>query len=563
MFMKNTTYSIKISLALMALLVASAQLIGQTNERVTVIGTFQPSLGTFLRIPATPEAVQTTFEPVKFDYNFLDNVIETKTELESIPPLQVTPERRGSNYNNYLRAAIGSRLSPYFLYRHNSPLSNNTRFGLGLRHFSSWLDMADYAPSDFMQNRMNLNLEHEFRDHSLGFELYYQYNTYRFYGFKPSDFPKIPVDKKAIFQRFSTAGARATFQSNYDRSTALHHKIDLDYYYLMDNYSSSEHGAKASLNLQKDYEILHVDSKQSLALDADYSFYLNQDLLATAYVMDFGLVPSIVLDGSFYFLKAGVRLNLDMGDSSRFHIYPAVQAKLFLLESAVEIYSNFGGGLQRLSFKNLTDMNPYVNSILPLHWENTSFSFHGGFKAAFIQNLELHFGVGYQLITDKSFFVTDKSILLNNLFTLDFDDVQLFQFTAEAAYKFNELIGLHLNYSMNEYTMTNLMHPWHEPLSVFKARLDVNPIPKISFQAELIAGGTRYAPNYIITNNITVEEVIELAPYFDLNLGAEYRFNERFTSFVTINNLLNSKYPRFLNYPVYGLQAFAGISYSF
>lgn len=550
-------------MAVLALLLAALPMSGQTNERVTVIGTFEPSLGTFLRIPTSPEVVQNTFEPVRFDYNFLDRVIETKTELESIPPLQITPERRGSSYNNYLRAAIGSRLSPYFLYRHTSPISNNTRFGLGIRHFSSWLDMEDYAPADFMQNRMNLSLEHELRNHSLSYEVYYQYNTNRFYGFLPSDFPNLSFDKKDISQHFSTVGAQATFQSNFDRPTALHHKIDLDYYYLADNYSSSEHGAKAGLALQKDYELFNFDSKQSLALDADYSFYLNQDLLATDYVMDIGLVPAIVLDGSFYYLKAGVRLNLDMGDSTRFHMYPSIQAKLFLLESAVEIYSNFGGGLHRLSFKNLTDRNPYVNSILPLHWENTQLNYFGGFKAAFIQNLELHFGVGYQIISDKSFFVTDRSILLNNLFTLDFDDVQLFQFTAEAAYKFNELIGLHLNYSMNEFTMTNLAHPWHEPLSVFKARLDINPIPKISFQAEMIAGGKRYAPNYITTNNITVEEVVELAPYFDLNIGAEYRFNERFTSFVTINNLLNDKYPRFLNYPVFGIQLFAGIGYSF
>ncbi len=561
--MKNITYSIKSSLVILAVLFAGAQLSGQTNERVTVIGTFQPSLGTFLRIPASPEAVQTTFEPVKFDYIFLDRVIETKTDLESIPPLQVTPERRGSSYNNYLRAAIGSRLSPYFLYRHNSPLSNNTRFGLGLRHFSSWLDMAEYAPADFMQNRMNLNLEHDLRDHSFSIELHYQYNTNRFYGFKPDDYPNLSFDKKDLFQRFSTAGARTTFQSNYDSPTALHHKIDLDYYYLMDNYSSIEHGAKARLNLQKDYNLLDLDSKQSLALDADYSFYLNQDSLSSAYVMDIGLVPAIVLDGSFYYLKAGVRLNLDLNDSSRFNIYPAIQAKLFLLESSVEIYSNFGGGLNRVSYKSLIDMNPYVSSILPLHWENTQFSYEGGFKAAFIKNLELHVGVGYQIISDKSFFVTDRTMPLPNRFTLDFDDVQLFQFTAEAAYKFNELVGLHLNYSLNDYTMTKLAHPWHEPLSVLKAKVEVNPIPKISFQAEVIAGGKRYAPNYVTTNNLTVEEVIELDPFIDLNLGAEYRFNERFTSFVTVNNLLNAKYPRFLNYPVFGFQLFAGISYSF
>jgi hypothetical protein len=49
----------------------------------------------------------------------------------------------------------------------------------------------------------------------------------------------------------------------------------------------------------------------------------------------------------------------------------------------------------------------------------------------------------------------------------------------------------------------------------------------------------------------------------DLNLKVDYRFSDKFSTFVMGNNLLGRNYQRFVNYQNKGLQAIAGLSYTF
>lgn len=540
----------------------------QTDERVTVIGTFQPSLGNFEKINLAPDPIEVNFRPAATSTSFIDQVLETQVELESIPPLNITPEPRRTAENNFLQAAIGSRLSPYFMYNHYSPVGRNTRFGLGVRHFSSWLDIDAYAPSDFMQNRLQLHLDHGTRRHTLGIEAFYEYNAHHFYSFKPNDHPNFEFVKNDISQQFTILGGAFKLNSNRNARHTLHHAVKLDYHYLSDDYGSLEYAAAAQLNLQRDYAWLRgSDSKQSLALDADYAFYFNQDsIMGNNTEMKVGLVPAIVLDGKYYYLKTGIGFDIGMGDSMHFYLYPAIHGKLFILESAVEVYSSFTGGLQRNTYRSLSAENPYISPIIPTHWENERFHYAGGAKVALHRNLELHLGVRYSFTENKAFFVTapEQSVRpLNNQFSLVFDDTGLFQFLAEVAFRFDDAFGLHLSYKINEFTMDEELHPWHEPAWAFLAKVDISPFDKIGFNIDLIATGSRFAPTYTMANIVTIEQVHELPAYFDLNVVAHYQFHDRLKTFVSLNNALHNTYDRFLNYPVHGIQLFAGVSYSF
>jgi outer membrane receptor protein involved in Fe transport len=49
----------------------------------------------------------------------------------------------------------------------------------------------------------------------------------------------------------------------------------------------------------------------------------------------------------------------------------------------------------------------------------------------------------------------------------------------------------------------------------------------------------------------------------DINLGAEYRYNKRMGLFIQLNNILNVRYSRFLNYPTQRFSALGGVSFSF
>jgi hypothetical protein len=45
----------------------------------------------------------------------------------------------------------------------------------------------------------------------------------------------------------------------------------------------------------------------------------------------------------------------------------------------------------------------------------------------------------------------------------------------------------------------------------------------------------------------------------DISAGAEFKINKQFSAWLDFDNILNSKYERWNNYPVYGFQVIGGI----
>jgi len=57
--------------------------------------------------------------------------------------------------------------------------------------------------------------------------------------------------------------------------------------------------------------------------------------------------------------------------------------------------------------------------------------------------------------------------------------------------------------------------------------------------------------------------VITLKSYFDANAHLGYKYNERLTFFLKLNNIGNQAYEKWLNYPVQGFQVLVGGNYKF
>jgi len=75
----------------------------------------------------------------------------------------------------------------------------------------------------------------------------------------------------------------------------------------------------------------------------------------------------------------------------------------------------------------------------------------------------------------------------------------------------------------------------------------------------MIIRGSQSVPAYI--NGIeTVEKLDGIA---DLNLGADYKFTNTLSAYVSFENLLNQNYFIYQHYPVYGFEASAGIKVRF
>lgn len=54
-----------------------------------------------------------------------------------------------------------------------------------------------------------------------------------------------------------------------------------------------------------------------------------------------------------------------------------------------------------------------------------------------------------------------------------------------------------------------------------------------------------------------------LNSFVDVNLDGGYHFNDKFSAFLKLNNVLNTNYQRFANFNTQGFQALAGFTYKF
>jgi outer membrane receptor protein involved in Fe transport len=62
--------------------------------------------------------------------------------------------------------------------------------------------------------------------------------------------------------------------------------------------------------------------------------------------------------------------------------------------------------------------------------------------------------------------------------------------------------------------------------------------------------------------HIPEDEPIELQGIADINLGLEYRYNKILSGFLRLNNIGNTRYYKWNNYPVQGFSVMAGFTYS-
>jgi outer membrane receptor protein involved in Fe transport len=61
----------------------------------------------------------------------------------------------------------------------------------------------------------------------------------------------------------------------------------------------------------------------------------------------------------------------------------------------------------------------------------------------------------------------------------------------------------------------------------------------------------------------TAASTQSIPSFLDINLNGGYHFNDTFTAFLKVNNILNSNYQRFVNFEVQGFQILGGITYKF
>ena len=85
---------------------------------------------------------------------------------------------------------------------------------------------------------------------------------------------------------------------------------------------------------------------------------------------------------------------------------------------------------------------------------------------------------------------------------------------------------------------------------------------KVLIHADFFVIGKRYtiSPPFPIS---LPGPALQLDEVYDFNLGAEYVYNNKFSGFININNLIASKYYQWNYYPTQRFHVMVGVNYGF
>lgn len=532
------------------------------NEQVTIIGSYDPSINEAFKINTRPGENAITFEKPSYTFTAQDFKQNTQINLEEIKPMTIRAGQKPQVYENYLLAGFGSLLSPMVDFTHSSGEKNDYHLNFHAYSLSSFLNIPDYAPSNFSNSLAELNYDKYFGEHVLTTKAFYGFNTTKYYGFKPEDFPQVNETDVDQNQVFNLLKINAGLASNYLKSNKLHHQFNLSAYYYFDKYKTSESDVQFDFDLHKSFDVNKNLNYQFLGLKADIEYVSLKDSISTNNNMLVYGIPYFKAKYGMFSFNIGVNFSYLNATGYGFKMYPVLDITYTLVPERFTVYGGLGGGLSNNSYLALSKNNPWVSSVIPTMWKDEKLKVYGGIRGNIATKVNFNVEVDWSLFENDYFFynISDygnfPAVYPQNKFTAAYDKGSVFKISGEIAYVFTPEFKTWIGGYYNAYILDSLDKPYQKPLSMLQFGATYIIKQKVTLSAEIYTMGKRYA---IDSNRNTVD----MAGFFDLNLGAEYKINEEFSVFLNATNLLNNHYERFYNYPVQGFQIMGGIGWRF
>lgn len=549
--------------------VANAQ---QHNEQVTVEGSYRPQIKRSERLTKNPEMPKNDFNIPTYKAEAKDFSYGYNMELETMSALNYKAEYGVESKNNFLKAGLGTRLSQVFLFRHYSDISRTMSLGVGVRHFSSWLNLSDYKKSSFMNNGFNLMTVNKFKSGQLRAFADYKYDMYHLRAYDDVENPN--------GRNIHSLNIGAKWLANGTSYRSFYDELGADYRATWIMGGTVEHQLNALFHIAYSDNWIsdkNVDDLQTITTDVEFNFNsIDQSQILIA------VNPHFAMSGDFYHLHLGARVDFKTGGNVS--VYPDVTGSVFILDNMFEFYAKFGGRSKINTFADIVAENPFVTTNFDkfgeFGYEKTSFEFQGGLKARVANNIDAHLGVRYRTIKNSVFYAPDRDFYASyeedavvyhlQAFDLVFNNYNVVNFLADVRWKAMEKLDIAAELSINSYTMkpsadimpadpteTNLYDKaWYKPSFTMTLRGDYELNETWKFNSAMTLLGKRWAVN-------PRGEAEQMKPAVDFQVGADYLIQKDLAAFAEVHNVFHQKYQLFYNYPSAGFELFVGLKYKF
>lgn len=533
-------------LILFILIISGYKAVAQNDslqqQTIDIYNVYQPTLraAAKLNLTATLPNVDTTRPGMVYSIPS-QNLNFTYSPVPLRPLAMGIDTSYGARYNNFLKAGFGNYSTPFISLGLSNGGGQPFQYGLYFNHLSSKgsLENQAFSNDDLMVHGKYLSNTHEVHG-----SVSYQRNGLHYYGY---DHDTIKLDKKDIKQVYNTLSVKAGLSNTTENTLKINYQPDIELTNFFDNRNRRESTFRLNLPVQK---VIVKDIFLTADFLADFSNYTDDN---NSYKNTLASIhPAVVISKPTFMLHAGVN---PTWTNDGFFLLPDIVNETDLIKDKLILSSGWISYFDKNSYQNLAKENPFINGYnnpLNTRIEEKYTGIKGTINNHFTYNTKFAV-INY---SDRPLFAND-SAYGNTFVVINEEELKAYQLHAEVGYVAGEKFQVKLSGSWYNYFKEKTEDkPWG--LRPFVADLygQFTIGEKFHFSADIYAlSGSFYKDK----NGIARKTQGAL----DVNAGASYEITRQFNLWFNANNILNSQYERWHNYPSLGLNVLGGIMIKF
>ncbi|MFI0490530.1 TonB-dependent receptor [Flavobacterium sp.] len=553
------------------------------TEVVNVVKPYTPTISDAFKVQETPvlddkgNAKKETIKYTIFSFPVASTFTPSKGKAEG-----VEKEKQAHLFKNYATFGGGNYGIVNAELFVNQDLNATDYVGGMLRHLSSQGSIKGVElDNKFYDTSIDLTYGTHQRDLSWNIDLGYQNQIYNWYGL-PTGFASglAPNDRANLInginpqQSYNTIylGGKLEFTDNILKETSL------KFNHFSDAFGSSENRFYA----KPTFEFAVNDKAIKTNVIVDYlggSFkrdYWTANEIKYGHT-NFGIVPSFVMnqDDWTVHIGAGLFYSLDTQNSNnKFYIYPQINASYKVVGDLMIFYAGAEGNLEQNTYSDFVNENHFLSPTLNIAPTDKQYDIFAGLKGKLTNNVSYNIHASYINERNKALFKSNdyteissnQNYAFGNSMQVVYDDMKTVSFYGELKADFSKNVTFGINGTFSSYTNKNQAEPWNLPSIKLNSTLDFNITKKWYAGVDVFYVGDRkdqkinegiiyiVAPTYV---------PVTLNGYFDANAHIGFKYSDRLTAFLRLNNITNQAYEKWLNYPVQGFQVVLGANYKF
>ncbi len=267
----------------------------------------------------------------------------------------------------------------------------------------------------------------------------------------------------------------------------------------------------------------------------------------------FQVAPSLIFATPRLSIHGGL---IPTWDNGNFVWLPNVFAEAYIMENVFAFQAGWVGRYTKNTYRNLSVINPYLKTFTE-QLNTKEIEYYGGVKATLGKHFNFNAKAGLVTYTNLPFFINDTAFDNKSFVISNEKGVKNFRVHGDVSYINQEKFTVTAGLTLNGYTgMKSNSRAWNTIPMEFTSSLRWWAMKQVLLKADFYAFGGSY---YLVKGNAGRSFI----PGSDFSAGVEFKISKMFSAWMDVNNIFNSKYERWHNYEVYGLNLLGGVRVTF